>query len=354
VAVARVLTRRQLNRALLERQLLLGRSALPAARAVERLGGLQAQWTPSPYLSLLARLDGFEREELTRALAARRVVKALLQRGTLHVVAARHYWALTAVRAELASTLWPASYEARISSDEIRRLAGALLGELGEGTVTLRQAQELLAPHAREGVTPTFLWRRVQSYAPLVHVAPSGVWGYGGHGVYAAAGGRVAGEPPSFEDGLDQLVTAYLRAYGPASAQDVGQWAGIPRLGPIRGSLARLSTRTFRDEAGRELHDLPRAPLPDPGTPAPPRLVPRFDNLVLSHADRSRILGDVPPSRIVTKNGLVHATILVDGFVAGTWQLEQGRVVLEPWSALDGATRAALAEEAARLEAFAA
>lgn len=354
MAAERVLTRRELNRALLERQLLLERVPLTAVRAVERLGGLQAQWTPSPYLSLWARLDGFEREELTRALTARRVVKALLQRGTLHVVAPRHYWALMAVRSALASTLWPPAYEARISSAEIERLAEELLRELGEREPTLKEAQELLAPHAREGVPPTFLWRRIQSYAPVVHVPPSGVWGYGGHGVYAAAAGRVRGGPPTFEDALDDLVTTYLRAYGPAGARDVGQWAGIPRLGPIREALGRLSLRTFRDEGGRQLYDLPRAPLPDPETPAPPRLVPRFDNLVLSHADRSRILGDAAPSRIVTKNGLVHATILVDGFVAGTWQLERGRVVLEPWARLDPSARRALSEEAARLESFAA
>lgn len=354
MAAERVLTRRELNRALLARQLLLERAPFTAVRAVERLGGLQAQWTPSPYLSLWARLDGFEREELTKALTSRRVVKALLQRGTLHVVAPRHYWALMTLRSALASTLWPPAYEARISSAEIERLAEELLLELGERELTLKEAQELLAPHAREGVPPTFLWRRIQSYAPVVHVPPSGIWGYGGHGVYAAAAGRVRGTPPTFEDALDELVTAYLRAYGPASAQDVGQWAGIPRLGPVREALGRLSLRTFRDESGRQLYDLPRAPLPDPETPAPPRLVPRFDNLVLSHADRSRILGDAAPSRIVTKNGLVHATILVEGFVAGTWQLDGGRVLLEPWARLDASARRALSEEAARLESFAA
>jgi Winged helix DNA-binding domain len=350
----RVLTRRELNRALLERQLLLERSPLSVARAVERLGGLQAQSTPSPYLSLWTRLEHFERGELTKALNARRVVKALLLRGTLHVVVPKHYWALMAVRGELASTLWPASYEARIQSTEIQRIAKELLRELTERELTLKEAQQLLAPYARDGVPPTFLWRRIQSYAPVIHVAPSGIWGYGGHGVYAAAQGKVRGGPPAFEDALDEIVAAYLRAYGPASAQDFGQWAGIPRLAPIKEALGRLSLRTFRDEAGKLLYDLPRAPLPDPETPAAPRLVPRFDNLVLAHADRSRILGDVQPSRIVTKNGLVHATIVVDGFVAGTWQIESGRVVLEPWSKLDGAARRALKEEAGRLEAFAA
>lgn len=110
--------------------------------------------------------------------------------------------------------------------------------------------------------------------------------------------------------------------------------------------------RTFRNEEGKELYDVPRAPLPDADTPAPPRLVPRFDNLILSHADRSRILGDVPPSRLVTNNGLVHATILVDGFVAGTWQLEKGRVKLEPFGKLDAASRRGLKVEAELVEAF--
>jgi Winged helix DNA-binding domain len=348
----RVLTRRELNRALLARQLLLERTPLTAAKAVERLGGLQAQSTPSPYLSLHARLEGFERGELTRALKARRLVKALLQRGTLHVVVPRHYWAFMAVRGPLASTLWPASYEARISSAEIERLAGTILKQLGDGEVTLKEAQELLAPLAREGVPPTFLWRRIQSYAPVLHVPPSGIWGYGGHGVYASAAGKVRGEPPSFEDGLDELATAYLRAYGPASAQDFGQWAGIPRLAPIKESLGRLSLRAFRDESGKQLYDLPRGPLPNADSPAPARLVPRFDNLVLSHAERSRILGDVAPSRIVTNNGLVHATILVDGFLAGTWQLDKGRVALEPWSKLDASVKRELKEEAERVEAF--
>jgi hypothetical protein len=188
----------------------------------------------------------------------------------------------------------------------------------------------------------------------VIHVPPSGVWGYGGHGIYTAAAGKLRGAPPRPDEAFDRIVKTYLAAYGPATKQDVGQWAGVPRLGPIAASLERLNVWTFRDEAGKVLYDVPRAPLPDPETPAPPRLVPRFDNLVLSHADRSRVLGDAPPSRIVTKNGLVHATILVDGFVAGTWQLEQGRVVLEPFGRLRAHVKRALREEADRLETFAA
>jgi hypothetical protein len=350
--VARVLTRRELNRAFLARQLLLERAKLPAAKAVERLGGLQAQSTPSPYLSLWTRVEGFEREELTRALQTRRLVKALLQRSTLHVVAPTDYWAISTARRELGGILWPPAYEKLVPRARLAKLAALVLAELEDGERTFKELRGLLEPHARGNASATFLWRRVQGQANVVHVPPSGIWGYGGQGVYAAAAGRVKGEPPDPQQAFDQLVRRYLGAYGPATPRDVGQWAGIPRLKPIAESLARIDARAFLDERGRTLYDLPRAPLPDPETPAPARLVPRFDNLVLSHDDRSRILGDVAPSRIVTKNGIVHATILVDGFVAGTWQLENGRVRLEPFGKLDAAAKRALKDEAERLEAF--
>jgi hypothetical protein len=348
----RLLTRRELNRALLARQLLLERQPVTVGKAVERLGGLQAQSTPSPYLSLWTRLDGFERDQLTAALSRRRLVKALLQRSTLHVVTPQQFWTIATVRKDLAPTLWPPSYEALVPVARIAELAGLLVDELDGRELTLKEVQELLAPHAHEQVPPTFLWRRIQAHSYVIHVPPSGIWGYGGHGVYTAAPGRLRGAPPSPEAAFDGLVRTYLAAYGPATKQDVGQWAGVPRLAPITASLERLPVRRFRDESGKVLYDVPRAPLPDPEAPAPPRLGPRFDNLVLSHADRSRILGDLAPSRIVTNNGLVHATILVDGFVAGTWQLEDGRVRLEPFGKLDPGVRRALKDEAERLEAF--
>lgn len=348
----RVLTRRELNRALLERQLLLERRSLTPARAVERLAGLQAQSTTSPYLSLWTRLAPFARDDLTRALRRHRLVKALVQRGTLHLLTPRDYWAFSTARRELGGVLWPPSYEARLPAARIAKLAKLLLTELEAGELTFKEIRALLEPHERPGVNATFMWRRVQGQAHVVHAPPSGIWGYGGQGVYTAAGTVIAGNPPAPEEAFDHLVCRYLAAYGPATKQDVGQWAGIPRLTPIADSLERLDVRTFRDEQGRTLFDLPRASLPDPETPAPPRLVPRFDNLVLSHADRSRILGDVRPSRIVTKNAIVHATILVDGFVAGTWQLERGRVKLEPFAPLARDVRRALGDEIERLEAF--
>ena len=312
MAEDRILTRRELNRALLERQLLLERQALTAVQAVGRLGGLQAQSTPSPYLSLWTRLEAFERDELTEALTRRRLVKALLQRGTLHIVTPRDYWAILTARRELGGILWPPAYEKLVPRSTLSKLARLVTAELEGGERTFKELRALLEPYAKGVANPTFLWRRVQGHSHVVHVPPSGIWGYGGQGVYAAADGRLRGQPPPPLEAFDRLVRSYLAAYGPATKQDVGQWAGVPRLTPIAESLERLKPRTFRDEQGRLLYDLPRAPRPDPETPAPPRLVPRFDNLILSHADRSRILGDIPPSRLVTKNGIVHATILVD------------------------------------------
>jgi hypothetical protein len=352
MAEERVLTRRELNRALLQRQLLLERQQLTAVQAVGRLGGLQAQSTPSPYLSLWTRLEGFERDELTRALTRRTLVKALLQRGTLHVVTPRDFWAIATARRELGGILWPPAYEKLVPRSTLAKLARLAAAELEDGERTFAEMRALLEPYATGNATPTFLWRRVQGQGGVVHVPPSGVWGYGGQGVYAGAAGRLRGEPPPPVEAFDRLVRTYLAAYGPATKQDVGQWAGVPRLTPIAESLERLRTTTFRDERGRVLHDLPRAPRPDPETPAPPRLVPRFDNLILSHADRSRVLGEIKPSRLVTSNGLVHATILVDGFVAGMWQLDKGRVRLEPFGRLDAFVRGALRDESERLEAF--
>jgi Winged helix DNA-binding domain len=348
----RVLTRRELNRALLARQLLLERTPASVSKAVERLGGLQAQHSSSPYLSLHARLEDFEGAQLTSALEKRRVVKALLQRGTLHIVTPRDFWAFTAARRALAADYWPPAYERLLPKRKIAEIATAIVAELRSAPLTFEEVRALLRPYATERISTTFLWRRVQGQAPVAHVPPSGTWGYHGNGVFVAADAVLRGGLPDPEDALDHLIRSYLRAFGPASAQDVAQWAGLQRTGPITETLAGMSLRTFRDERGKVLYDLPRSPLPDPETPAPPRLVPRYDNLVLSHADRTRILGDVPVSRIVTKNALVHATILVDGFAVGTWQLEKGRVRLEPFSRLARATTTALRAEAERVEAF--
>jgi hypothetical protein len=349
----RVLTRSELNRALLARQGLLERATQPVPDAVERVAGLQAQHSSSPYLSLHARIEGFERGQLTAALERREVVKALLLRGTLHLVTARDFWAYTVAREALGAGYWPPAYERLLPQERIAELAGATVDELRAGPRSFGEVRALLEPHATERISVAFLWRRVQGREPVVHAPPSGTWGYHGEAHYEAAEAALGGAAPDPEDACAHLLRRYLAAFGPATPKDVAQWAGLQRIGPLKEALGRLELRTFAGEDGRTLYDLPDAPLPDAGTPAPARLVPRYDNLVLSHADRARVLGDVPVSAIVTSNAIVHATILVDGFVAGTWQLEGGRVRLEPFGKLSRPVRAALAEEAERIEAFA-
>ncbi|HEX2027699.1 MAG TPA: winged helix DNA-binding domain-containing protein [Nitriliruptorales bacterium] len=349
----RVLTRRDLNRAVLARQLLLERTQTRLPRAVEQLAGLQAQYTPSPYLTLSARLEGFHRDHLSAALERRELVKALLMRGTLHIVTPGDYWAFTTARQAMGAHYWPPSYERRIPQRKIADLAQATVAQLRSGPRRFNEVRTLLEPHATSDISPTSLWRRVQGHAPVVHVPPSGTWGYHGEGVYQAADTVIGGAPPAApDDACEHLIRRYLAAFGPATKQDIAQWAGLRRIGAISQAIASMDLRTFADEQGARLYDLPDAALPDPETPAPPRLVPRFDNLMLSHADRSRVLGDVPVRRIVTKNALVHATILVDGFVVGTWQLEDGRVKLEPFTPLPPAVEAGLAEEIDRVEAL--
>jgi hypothetical protein len=349
---ARVLTRRELNRALLARQGLLEREPQAVPAAVERLAGLQAQHSSSPYLSLQARVEGFGGERLTKALERREVVKALLLRGTLHLVTPRDFWAYTVAREALGAGYWPPAYERLLPQERIGEIAAATAAELRSGPRSFREVRALLEPHATDRISVAFLWRRVQGREPIVHAPPSGSWGYHGEAHYEAADAVLGGGPPEPGEACAHLLRRYLAAFGPATPKDVAQWAGLQRIGPLKEAIARLELRTVRDEDGRTLYDLPGAPLPGADTPAPPRLVPRYDNLVLSHADRTRVLGDVPVSAIVTKNALVHATILVDGFVAGTWQLEDGRIRLEPFGKLSRPVRAALAEEAERVEAF--
>jgi hypothetical protein len=210
---------------------------------------------------------------------------------------------------------------------------------------------------ASDGLEPDVVLWWIRRRVAFAHAPSEVAWSFGRRPRLAHALAWLGADdwPVTTAQALEHLVRRYLGAFGPATAADLSQWSGLA-VGKLRPGIEAVDAsgdlRRFSDERGRELLDLDGAPLPDPDTPAPPRLVPRFDNLVLSHADRSRILGDVPPSRIVTNNGIVHATILVDGFVAGIWQLEKGRVVLEPFGKLDAQTKRTLKDESERIEAF--
>lgn len=354
VAALETLDRRALNRATLERQLLLRRADLPADAAIERLVALQAQETNEPYIGLWARLAGFRHEALTRLLHERRVVRSSLLRGTQHLATADDYlW--------LRPLLQPALDRGRQAAFG-RRTAGLDLAELAAAGRALLQGRNLTRPQLRALLAerwpdrdPQALAWSVQALVPLVHPPPNGTWGSGGATPFALAEDWL-GRPLAASPSPEELVRRYLAAFGPASVMDVQAWSGLTRLREVVERL-RPRLRVFRDEAGRELYDLPDAPLPDPGTPAPPRLLPMFDNLMVAYADRTRVMTDEHRRRVCV-GAVVAATALVDGRVRGTWRIErQGETAVllvelfEPLAAVDGA---ALAEEGARLLGFAA
>jgi transposase-like protein len=349
----RTLTLRELNRATLARQLLLRRHRVSVTSAIERTAGLQAQWPPSPYLGLWSRIEGFHPDTLVRAVARRHVVKATLMRTTLHLVTARDYLAFAGLYREsrireLERQLATLGEEADFAAEGERLAAFA--------AERRRTRPELLAllqrPKLRiEERSPWLTWYGIVAYAGLVNGPESSLWrSHTGGGTYVPARTWLGADAASGDAAAGSLVRRYLAAFGPSSRADVARWTGFARSVVDRG-LAQLELRQFRDEHDRELYDLPRAPLPRADTRAPARLLPRFDNLVLSHDDRRRIVADEHRAAII-QGGEVSATFLVDGFVAGTWSFSEGRVHLKPFAPLPRATRSEVREEAARLEAF--
>jgi Winged helix DNA-binding domain len=336
----RVLTQRELNRATLARQLLLVRRRLPLAAAVERLAGLQAQWGPAPYVGLWTRLEEFRRETLERALLARRLVRAVLMRGTIHLVSLADY-------AVFGAAVGPPPWlrpEAAAAADELHDTIRAF----GSVPRTRAEVEELLVrEHGLSGELAPALWYGLRTRGRLTHAPETGLWKPPRTTTYVT----IPHEPAEPDGARVELVRRYLGAFGPASRADVAEWSGL-RVRDLEPALETLEPlRRFRDERGRELLDLPRAPLPSGDTPAPVRFLPRFDNLVLSHDDRTRVIADVHRGAVI-EGGMVQATYLVDGFVAGVWRVERGRVVLEPFAPLPLASRRELEAEGARLEAW--
>jgi hypothetical protein len=334
----RVLTRRELNRALLARQSLLERRSVSLPRAVEQMGGVQAQYAPSTYIGLWSRVDGLEREAVTRALERRTLVQATLLRNTIHVVSRRDYWPLRlAIQEERRA--WSRSVQGA-DDRSMRRLATRVRAALADGP--LRQAD--LAELSVLGVG---------NWVDLVRVPPSGTWQRRRADLYALAEDWVGPPPAIAEDGArEHLVRRYLGAFGPASRPAIARWAGVS-VGSLGPALERMELRRFRDEDGRELLDLPRAPLPPGETPAPVRFLPTWDATLLAHARGTGILPEQHRGRIFTSsNPQSERTFLVDGKVAGTWRCENGRVHLSPFGRLARDTRAELEEEGERLAAF--
>jgi hypothetical protein len=335
-----VITQRELNRTTLARQLLLRRERLSPVRAVERLAGLQAQLAPSPYLALWSRLEGFERDSLERALRRRHVVKALLMRATMHLVSARDYPYLDAAVRE-ARTLT----RTRGVDPPPAELVDRIVELARERPRTRTELMEALGFHSRTQAVDemrTYAW--VVALGRLEQTPESALYGFRGSPAYEPADH----EHPPAAAAATYAIKRYLAAFGPATRADVSQWSGVP-IRDLAAGFETLRLRTLRDEQGRELLDLPRAPLAAADVPAPPRLLPRWDELLLAHKDRTRVLPEEYRKTVIHKNGDVQQTFLVDGMVAGLWARDGERIVLEPFAPLPRAARRELEDEAARL-----
>ncbi|MFF7885473.1 winged helix DNA-binding domain-containing protein [Streptomyces sp. NPDC020794] len=339
---APVLDPRALNRATLARQLLLRRSAgRGSTDAVRHLVGLQAQNVKPPYYALAARLEGFRPEELSTAMEDRAVVRIVTLRSTIHTHTA-----------DDALTLRPLVQGARdrelnnfrkgLAGVDLDRLA-VIARELVEAEPrTMKQLREELLVHWPDA-DPFALSVAARCRLPLVQVTPRGLWGRSGQ-VALTTAEHWLGRPTEPSPGPDAAVLRYLAAFGPASVKDMQTWAGLTRL---REAFERLRPRllTFRDENGVELFDLPDAPRPDSDTPAPPRFLPEFDNLLLSHADRSRVVPAGLKGRTWTGNQ-AYCTLLVDGFLGGLWRQEGDVLTIEPFGRLTKVQREEVVAEA--------
>jgi hypothetical protein len=338
---ARILTLRELNRATLARQVLLERKRLSPRAVVERLVGMQAQWPPAPYVGIWTRTTSFRRETLERELRRGSVVKANMMRQTLHLVTPRDY---ALIRAAMSETNFP------WESAQARRLALSVRALAAGGAVTAAEGvAHVEAAHGLTGIDARRAWRSARVRAHLVHHHETALW-------HARPEGRfVPLEEPEAHDPTEaraELLRRYLTAFGPATRRDIVAWS-MMHVPEIQRALDRLEPlRRFRDEQGRELFDVPHAPLPDPDMEAPVRFLPKWDNVLLAFDDRTRVLPEPYRKRVIGKNGDVAQTFLVDGFVAGTWRVEDGRVTVEPFPRPSRTIRREVEDEAAGLEAF--
>jgi ribosomal protein S18 len=336
----RVLTLRELNRATLARQLLLERRKLAPKAVVEHLVGLQAQSPQAPYVGVWTRTSAFRRPTLERLIARGDVVRARVMRQTLHLVTRRDYGL---VRAAMSTMNFP------WESASAKAIAPALRALAVDGGVTAAEAYEYLERElGLTGRDARYRWQYGRVAGHVVHHHEDALWSGGQSGRFVAYDEP---EPHDPTEARAEMLRRYLAAFGPATPRDMTAWS-MQHAREIAVALGRLELRRFRDEQGRELLDVPRAPLAAADTPAPVRFLPKWDNLLLSFYDRTRVLPE-PYRRVVIKaNGDVAQTFLVDGFVAGTWRLEAGRVVAEPFEPLPAAARREVAAEAERLETF--
>ena len=343
-----VLDRRALNRALLARQLLLRRRRMSVRAALEHLVGMQAQAPNLPYVGLWSRLEGFQPEQLSRLIENRTAVRLSLMRNTIHLVTARDAHGLKPLfeplgeRGYLHGSPWGRS----IPRAEVAAIKQAGRDIMHEQPRTVAQLSKLLSERfpQRDAVAMAY---GVRYMVPLVFTPPRGVWGAGGAVTLTTFEAWLGREPgPAHEE--EDLVLRYLRAFGPASPADLRAWSGLA----MRAVFERLRPRlvTFRSEKGVELFDLPRAPRPPAATEVPVRFLPDYDNILLGHADRTRIMAPGQHLGLFSSNGIMKGSVLVDGFVRAAWKPTGGVLAITPFhTALTRSERTATEAEGMRL-----
>lgn len=354
-----VLTTRALNRAVLARQSLLRRAELPVVAAVEQVLGLNAQSPNPPYLALWSRLTRFSVRDLTAAIEDRSLVRSTLLRATQHLVSVPDFRLMRPALAPLLRRVQRNAFGARTVGVDLAALAERTRELLADGRVLTRPELGRALARWWPQADPVALGWTAQYLVPLTHPAPSGTWNVYGPTPFALATWTGVPAEARPED-LRALVRRYLAAFGPAGVADARAWSGISGLREVFAAL-RGELRVFRDTSGRELYDLPDAPLPDPDTPAPVRFLPEFDAPLLAYADRTRLMTD-DVRRVVCVGSGVAATVLVDGQVAAIWALERaerkpgadatGTLTVTPLRQLSTAERDAVEAEGHRLLAF--
>ena len=350
--VGETVSRRALNRATLARQLLLRRSSLSVLATLEHLVGMQAQTPHTAYVGLWTRLEDFRGEQLSDLLVDRSAVRIALMRGTIHLVTARDAWGLRPRVQPVMDRVQKSQFGKRLAGvdlDEVVAMGRSFVDEqprtfkaLGDHLLTRWPDRDRFG-----------LEQAVRTGVALVQVPPRGLWGRSGPIAHTSIEAWL-GDPPADLPSIDTVVTRYVAAFGPVSAMDAQAWCGLTKLGEVFERL-RPGLVTFRDEGGRELFDLPDAPRPQADTPAPPRFLYDFENMLLSYADRSRVI-DPELVRGIERTQESLSTFTLDGFVAGIWgvQRERGRATLTitPLATLSKSDSNALADEGAGLLAF--